>query len=320
MLRAVAVIAVGFVAWGPAAHAGVADRIAAVVEDDVIALSEVYDIGLPYVEQACPGRAPACVRQVELEVLDALIRRALIRQELDDLGLQITAADVDEAIDRTVRDYQLEDRAALRAEVEASGKAWSAYRDELFEFLRTQTFQSRVLAPRITVNDDELQDAYKRSARREKKQVVELSALGIVVPEGTSPEDEAEMIAQTEALVASLNSGAMEWSEAVHDYDGADLASALGGKAYQAGQLVDPIDQAVFGPEVVPGGVLEPIRLGQVLAVIRVDDKRSEEGEVLPFEQVKGELRNQLMMSKLQDAEEEWYQRARREAAIDVKL
>ena len=289
-------------------------------EDDVIALSEVYDIGQPYVEQACPGRAPACVRQVEMEVLDALIRRTLIRQELDDLGLQITAADVDDAIDRTVRDYQLEDRAALRAEVEASGKKWAHYRDELFEFLRTQTFQGRVLAPRIVINDDELNDAYKRSARREKKQVVALSALGIVVPEGITPEDEKQMIDQTVALVASLNAGAIPWDDAVRDYDGADLQAALGGQSYQEGQLVDAIDDVVFGPEVLPGQVLAPLRLGQVLAVIRVDERRAEEGDVLPFEDVKGELKNQLMMRKLQDAEEQWYQRARRESAIDVKL
>jgi len=299
---------------------GVTDRIAAVVEDDVIALSEVYDIGAPYVEQACASRMPACVRQVELEVLDALIRRTLIRQELDALGLQITAADVDEAIDRTVRDFQLEDRAALRAEVEASGKKWSQYRDELFEYLRTQTFQGRVLAPRVVINDDELADAYKRSTRREKKQVVQLSALGIVVPEGATREDEDAIIEQTLALVASLNAGAVPWDDAVRDYDGADLASAIGGQAYQQGQLVDAIDAAVFAAGVVPGTVLEPLRLGQVLAVVRVDERRTEEGEVLPFEQVKGELKNQLMMRKLQDAEEAWYQRARREAAIDVKL
>jgi len=255
-----------------------------------------------------------------MEVLDALIRRTLIRQELDDLGLQITAADVDDAIDRTVRDYQLEDRAALRAEVEASGKKWAHYRDELFEFLRTQTFQGRVLAPRIVINDDELNDAYKRSARREKKQVVALSALGIVVPEGITPEDEKQMIDQTVALVASLNAGAIPWDDAVRDYDGADLQAALGGQSYQEGQLVDAIDDVVFGPEVLPGQVLAPLRLGQVLAVIRVDERRAEEGDVLPFEDVKGELKNQLMMRKLQDAEEQWYQRARRESAIDVKL
>lgn len=299
---------------------GTVDRIAAVVEGEVIALSEVYELGAPYVTQACPQLQGACVRKIELEVLDALIRRTLIRQELDDLGLQVTAADVDQAIDRTVREFQLEDRSELRREVEASGKRWDQYRDELFEFLRTQNFQSRVLAPRVVINDDELRDAYKRSARREKKQVVEVSALGIVVPETATPEEEAQMIEQTRALVAALNAGEIPWEEAVADYDGADLATALGGQAYEQGVLLEPLDEAVFQAEVEPGTVLEPVRLGQVLALVRVDGRREKEGEQLPFDQVKPELRNQLMMAKIEDAEEEWYQRARREAAIDVKL
>jgi peptidyl-prolyl cis-trans isomerase SurA len=302
------------------ASAGVVDRIAAVVEGEVIALSEVYELGAPYVEQACPQRAAPCVRQVEMEVLDALIRRTLIRQELSDLGLQVTATDVDQAIDRTVREFGLEDRGALRREVEASGKRWDQYRDELFEYLRTQNFQSRVLAPRVTINDDELRDAYKRSARREKKQVVSLSALGIVVPEGATADEEAEMIEQTQALVEALNAGAMEWSEAQADYDGAGLQQAIGGQSYGKGELVDPIDAAIFGAEVVPGQVLPPIRLGQVLAVVKVDERKEQMGEVLPFEEVKGELRNQLLMVKIEDAEEQWYQRARREAQVDVKL
>ena len=298
-------------ALAASAATGVVDRIAAVVEGEVIALSEVYELGKPYVAQACPDRAAPCVRGVEMEVLDALIRRTLIRQELNDLGLQVTAADVDQAIDRTVREFKLEDRATLRREVEASGKRWDQYRDELFEYLRTQNFQSRVLAPRVTINDDELQDAYKRSARREKKQVVALSALGIVVPETVTPEEEAEMVEQTVALVAALNSGAMEWAE---------LEQAIGGQVYGQGELLEPIDEAVFGAGVVPGQVLEPIRLGQVLAVIRVDERKEKEGDILPFEDVKPELRNQLMMSKIEEAEEQWYQRARREAAVDVKL
>ncbi len=307
-------------ALAASAATGVVDRIAAVVEGEVIALSEVYELGKPYVAQACPDRAAPCVRGVEMEVLDALIRRTLIRQELNDLGLQVTAADVDQAIDRTVREFKLEDRATLRREVEASGKRWDQYRDELFEYLRTQNFQSRVLAPRVTINDDELQDAYKRSARREKKQVVALSALGIVVPETVTPEEEAEMVEQTVALVAALNSGAMEWAEAQDDYDGAGLEQAIGGQVYGQGELLEPIDEAVFGAGVVPGQVLEPIRLGQVLAVIRVDERKEKEGDILPFEDVKPELRNQLMMSKIEEAEEQWYQRARREAAVDVKL
>jgi parvulin-like peptidyl-prolyl isomerase len=56
-----------------------------------------------------------------------------------------------------------------------------------------------------------------------------------------------------------------------------------------------------------------------VLFVLRVDSK-TEKSEVAPFEEVKEQLRDQVFGEKLVDAEEEWYQRARREAAINVLL
>ncbi len=302
------------------ASAATVDRIAAVVDDEVITLSEVYDLGGPYVVSACPGADDDCIRAAENEVLDTLIRRVLIRQELSGLGLQVTASDVDAAIDRTVREYQLEDRAALRAEVERAGKRWDTYREELFEFLRTQNFQGRVLAPRVSITDDELRDLYQRQARREVRQEALVQALGIVVPEGKTDEEVAEMVTQSEALVSALNAGAILWADAVRDYDSAELASVIGGQAYRQGVLVDPIDAAIFSPEVVPGNVIGPIPVGQVLALVRVDERRMSEGDVLPFEEVKDELRNQLFQDKLLEAEEEWYQRARRQASILNKI
>ncbi|MCA9493366.1 MAG: SurA N-terminal domain-containing protein, partial [Myxococcales bacterium] len=131
---------------GPA----IVDRVAASVNEDVVLLSEIYEIGADFVPQRCPSMEDACVREAEIEVLDALIERSLIQQELVKLGMAITASDVDQAIDRTVQQYQLPDRQALRDEVERSGKRWDDYRDEMEEYIREQTFKGRVLAPRVS--------------------------------------------------------------------------------------------------------------------------------------------------------------------------
>lgn len=314
---------------GPAygADARVVDRIAAVVNDEVIALSEVYEIGSTFVSQRCPasesGPDPECVLGAENEVLDSLIRRMLIRQELTRLQLDVTAADVDQAIDRTVQQYQLADRAALRTEVEASGKRWDEYRDELMEFLRTQAFQARILAPRVTVTEDEMRDLYQRTMRKVVTPGVRLSGFGIGVPPDATPEQQAEIETQAEQLVASLNAGEIPWDEAVRLYD-AGLAGLFQERVYEPGELVEPLGGAVFAPDVPIGVVLPPVRMRMpsgvdVLFLLRVDEKSSR-SEVAPFEDVKDQLRDQVFSEKLADAEEEWYQRARREAAIDVKL
>ena len=61
------------------------DRVAAVVNDEVITLSDVYDIGSDYIASAQPN-----IRAAEIEVLDSLIMRKLIEQEVVRLGQDVT--------------------------------------------------------------------------------------------------------------------------------------------------------------------------------------------------------------------------------------
>ena len=59
------------------------DRIAALVNDEVISLSEVYDFGGDAIEQACGSFGGSeCRLREERSGLDELVRRTLIRQEL----------------------------------------------------------------------------------------------------------------------------------------------------------------------------------------------------------------------------------------------
>lgn len=302
----------------PAAWAGgVADRVAAVVEEEVIALSEVYDLGGPHIAQTCGGRE-ACAHELELQVLDALIKRALIRNELERLDLKLGGADVDRAIDQTVRDNGLEDRQQLRAEVEASGLRWDAYREELLQILRTQAFQARVLAPRVSVADDEVRDLYQRTVRKGAQLEVRLQALGIAIPEDVDEETAASMLEQAAALVAAINADELTWEDAVAQYDGAGLSQAIGDRAYRKGQLMPAIDALVFD---APVGIAQaPVQVGPVLIVVRVVDRGLGDAGVQPLEDVESDLRNQLFQRKLEEAEEEWYQRARRESSVQVLL
>jgi parvulin-like peptidyl-prolyl isomerase len=303
------------------ASPGIVDRVAAVVNNDVVALSEVYDLGSDFIGQRCPELDNACVAAAELEVLDALIRRALVQQELERLQIDPTAQDVDQAIDRTVQSYQLADRQALRAEIEASGKRWDQYRDELAEYLRTETFKMKVLFPRITVTDDETRDLYQRTARSVSRPVVKLSGLGIPITPDMTPQERADVLAQTQLLVEMLNTGRMKWEEAVQRYDGG-VAGMFVDQEFDEESMKEELAAVVFAAPV--GVVQPPVRVNNpdavdVLFVLRVDE-RTQKSRAAAYEDVKPELENQVLQQKLVDAEEEWYQRARREAAISVKI
>ena len=295
-------------------HATVVDRIAAVVNDDVVTLSEVYDLGGGFILQRCPDSDESCLLDAELEILDVQIRRTLIRQELLRLDLQITAADVDRAIDDTVREYaQIPDRAALRREVESQGQRWDQYREELFEYLRTQAFQGRVLAPRVTVNDDEVRDRYQREARKTTLRTATVTGLGMKVAEPAVLES---VMVKALQVAGQVNEGSLPWEEAQEAYDDAEV-SLMFGREVNEGELVEQFNQPVFQGDA--GVVRAPILLNDIVFLLRVESFGTRQ-LVTSFEDAENSVRNMLFQEKLQEAEEEWYQRARREAAIDIKL
>lgn len=306
---------------GPAqAEEYVVDRIAAVVNDEVIALSEIYDLGSQAIDEACPsGAAPACRTRMEREVVDALVRRALIRQELAELGYDVTAADVDNAIDQVVRENDFPDREALRTYIERGGAAWDAYRDNLKDQLRAVRFQEIFLRSRVTVSEDELRDRYQRRIRDlEAPEVVELTAFGYKLPDPLSPEDRIRFVSEFRAVLQSARDGARTFESLVDEYDTARLSPVFAGRTFERSDLADALSTAAFDTEV--GAIAEPVVFRGVLYGLRIDARREGELDVPAFEAIRDDLAQAVLQEKYVDAEERWYQTARRKAAIRIHL
>ena len=300
------------------ASAGVVDRVAAVVDNEVIAISEVYELGSQYIQERCPMRQKVCVRDMELEVLDALIKRVLIRSELNNLGMRVSGQDIDQAIDQVVRDNGMLDRQQLRQEVEAQGLRWDAFRDDMADRMRVQRFQQGVLMPRVVISEDEVRDIYKRTERSSRAEEVNLDAFGMLIPAEADEEQEAEVLSKAAELVAGLKAEELEWDAVVEEHDQAQLASVVGGRSYAEGQLNETVDQAAFAAKV--GDIVGPVQVGKVLFVLRINSRGLGESRVIPFEEIAEQLRNQLFQEKLMEAEDEWYQRARRLSSVEVLI
>lgn len=303
------------------AFAQTADRVAAVVNDDVIALSEVYELGSEFIERRCPAVIAdpvTCYLEAETEVLQTLIKWSLVRQELGRLNMGITAEEVESAIGTMVSENNFEDRDALKKYIEEMGGGWDPYVDQLKDTLRMQRFKQAILAPRVTISEDELLDIYQRTARRDRREAVAIDAFGVVLPAGVDEETRDAIREDTRSLWKELNAGEVPWDQAVRAYDAAGLHGVVSGRMYRAGELNEELDAAVFQAEL--GDVLEPVEVGSVLFVVRLLDRKMVDGDLQPLEEIRGQLQDQLFQFKLEQAEEEWYGRAKRQAAVRVML
>jgi peptidyl-prolyl cis-trans isomerase SurA len=296
----------------------VVDRIAAVVNDDVITLSEVYELGGDFIEKAVQdaGGNPARRREAEIEVLDSLIKRRLISQEITKLGLDVTDQELDRTIDDIARRNGLE-RDQLRSEVEKTGMPWQEYRNELKENLRQSKFTQAVIQPRINVNEDELLDAYNRTVvSGARPQVADLGAIFLAFPPDADDTAKAEKRATATKIQEEFAAGT-PFADLAAKYDEGPYGPN-GGKmgTYKKGELVAELDGPAFATPV--GSLTPPIETSQGIFLLTVFQLENE--PPASYESMKEALTQQVYADRIDDETDQWYRQARRRAAVLVKL
>ena len=278
------------------------DRIAAVVNEEVIALSEVYELAEQYITQN--NQTDASRRQAELTVLDSLIVRILMTQELQRLGIDPNVEEVDQAVDNVAKANKM-DKARLRVEVEKTGISWSQYQREMRDSIRQMKFNQTILQPRITVNEDTLLDNYRRRLLDLPKEV-DLGAIFLAGPANDKLANVQKRLANGElfsSLAAQLDEGG--------------FASANGrmGK-FKQGTLRPDLDKVAFSLEV--GKVSEPLCDQAGCFLLQVFSKSDVAAPT--FESMRAQILDEYYAKRFERELALWADQARRKASIEIKL
>lgn len=315
-------------------EAATLDRVAAVVNDDLIVLSSVYEVGGEYLTQ---NIGTDNLRTAELEVLETLIQRTLVSQELQGLGMDVTDEEVENAMNDISESNGIA-RSELRSEVEASGLDWDAYQDEIRESLRQMKFNQLILQPRIVVDEKAIAEQY-RQIKLQQPDVIDLYGIFLKNPPATkSAEDVATALdisleeaqakldamqdsafAERDATLAKvqqlLNEG-MSFADVAKQYDQSGLAQS-GGKmgTFGKGQLRKDIDAVAFGMQV---GEVKTIDVGTGVYLLFVKEQRKQEAP--PLESLRPQLMDAYYASRFEEEMETWYESTKSRAAITIQL
>jgi peptidyl-prolyl cis-trans isomerase SurA len=301
----------------PAAAATI-DRVAAVVDNDVLTLSEVYELGGDYIEQAAAssGDDPKVRRELELEVLDTLILRRLISQEMIRLGMDVSEEELERSISDIAGRNGME-VSALRREVETQGMPWDAYREEIRENIRQSKFNSYVIQPRISVNDDELADAYRRMFEAgHRPRVIDLGAMFFKVPPGADEAVVAEVMAKADAARGRVVGGESFAAVATEVDEGGFGRNQGKMGTYEEGQLQAEMATVAFALEA--GEISTPVVTPRGVFVFTVFDARLKAPP--PMDTVRDQLLDQVYASRIEEETDQWYRQARRRSAVEIKL
>ena len=288
----------------------VLDRVIAAVNDDVITLSEVYEFADSYMEEQVKAKGEGARHAAEREVLERLIARKLVDQEIASLRLDVSGDELDRAVD-DISNRNGIDRETLRREVEKSGMSWEQYRSQLEGDLRQMKFAQAVLRPRINITDDELRDAYNRLGNQVPK-LAHVQAIFLAI-DGTSSAE--AVVARARALRDQALAGA-DFGKLSAENDQAGFGSQNGEMGhFKAGELVAELDRVVFSTPA--GTVAEPIVTSQGVFLLRVVEMESGADD---FANVRDQLMEQLFQQRMAEEQERWYQQARSRASIRILL
>ncbi len=303
-----------FALWTSLAQAAVVDRVAAVVDNEVVTLSEVYQLGRTFIEERVRTAENSSVerRAAELEVLDSIIRRRLITQYLLQVSMDVTDEHVERAIDDVARRHGVE-RQALRAEVERSGVTWGAYREEIREALRDQSF-GQLIRGRVVENEDQIRDAYRRMQDgADNPMVVDLGAIFL---SNAAFKDAASALAKATEIRALLDGGESFAALSAKFDQGPYGANGGAMGTYREGELVDELDKPVFAMNI--GEITQPIATDQ--GVFLLELRKRDKEPLRPYEEVREDIAQRIYQGQIEQEKDTWYQQQRRKSAVEIRL
>ena len=314
--HAVAALVAGalMVATLPAHAAELVDRLAAVVNGEIITYSELEKRVGPQLSALRAEPDPEVRRKKRQEILqatlDVLIGEKLLEADAKELELTVSDADLKLALDDVKAQNGLDD-AQFERMLAQEGFSYEEYRRFMRNHLTRMKLMNMKLRNKVKVSEADLRSEYARYANAEGGDVeVEARHILIEVP-GSAPAAEVEAARRRAAEFARrARQPDVDFDDLVSEAEGGDLGT------FGRGVMMPDFERAAFALE--PGEVSEPVRSASGWHVIQVTDRH-----VVPaktFDEVKEQLRQSLFASQMERYSAQLIQELRQKASVELML
>ncbi len=295
----------------PISHGETLDRIVAVINDEVITLSELKAT-VALAESAFkdnPGEKSG-KKVSQAKILDDLIKEKLIKQASDKVGLEVSEEEIDNAV-KEIEDQNGFTRKELMLALAGSGLTYEEYRDRLKEQIRSVKFMDMRFRSRIDIKADELENYYRQHI--EEFYGPPSFRIGIIFING---EDEVRMASRIGKVMRALRRK-KPFADVARAYSD-DESSVTGGDlgVIKAGELDETLVREVLKLSV--GEVSPPIHKPEGIYVLKFI--RYLVGEPAPLAAVRSKIHKKLFDRTFNEMVETWFEEEKNSASIDIRL
>jgi peptidyl-prolyl cis-trans isomerase SurA len=286
-------------------------RIAAVVNDDIVTVQDLADrLDLALATSGLPNQ-PETRRSLAPQVLRGVIDEKLQLQEAERLGLEVSEADIDQAMD-TIAARNKTTRADLMRYLTEQNINPRTLRSQLKAQIAWIKVIAREVRPRIVVTQEQIDLALRRGGAGSGDAELQLSEILLPVYDRAQ---EDTVLDDARRLVATIRDGgdfaalARQVSVAASAENGGDLGWVLASAV-----LPDLRDKIVA---LQPGQVSDPVVSPAGVHIFQLRDRRSRAADAVVD---RAKVRQTIEQEQLERQANRYLRDLRKDAFIDIRL
>ncbi|MCY0963812.1 peptidylprolyl isomerase [Parathalassolituus penaei] len=254
------------------------DRVAAVVDDDVVMQSEL-DQRIDYIRRQNRGANLPDNATLSHQVLERLVIESIQKQQANRAGIRISDAQLNEALERIAAQNKMT-LPQFREAMEAEGVPFEVAREQIQNEMLMSRLQRGMVGEKIQITDQDV-DLFLASEMGKMTAAAEyhLGHILVSVPAEATPDDFNKAEQRVRDILRRLRAGADFRSTAIAESDGRNALE--GGDLGWRKETQLPGIFADVVPKLGVGQISEPIRSSSGFHLVQLQEKRGGNSQVI---------------------------------------
>ncbi|MCI0527067.1 MAG: peptidylprolyl isomerase [Nitrospira sp.] len=303
------------------AHATVVDRVVAIVNQEVITLSELKLANAQFenplfrelsLEPSTLPKAP----QLQ-ETLRILIEKKLQLQAARKRGVIVGQEELQHVLGEIKTRQGITNDTTFQRLLAKENVTLSDYTQELKDQLTILKLINREIHSSVVLQEEEI-NAYYRAHPEQFRLAEQIRLAQVLLPLPKNPkghevqklEEQAKKIQDELLNGADFGSIAQKYSDGSEAHQGGDLGY------FRKGELMEEIERAVFSLQV--SEITPVVRTPLGFHIFKLLEKKTT--EIVPYEEVKNRVGERLLSERTDMAYKRWLRRLRDQAYVEVKM
>ena len=296
----------------PSGAGEVVDSCAAVVNQDVITVSEVEEMLRPVLERIKAevpfSQRDEAMRQARRSAIDKLIEKHLILQQAEQMKISISNAEV-EAARKDILERSGAGEEEFKAELSKMGLTEQQYRENLKEQILSSKLIGYAVRSKVVVPEEKIREYYEKkyTAKASGYHLLQIGfAFGSSKQAAKQKADEARRLALSGQDFQAL---AKQRSELPSAADGGDIG------VFKAEEMASYMREAVLPLQ--PGGISPVVETQDSFMLFKLLSSGQDAAKA-PYESVRGEIQDILRKQELEARYKKWIEEIRSSAYIKI--